>query len=113
MKQTNMSQVWKISNTIKEIKSSSSWQKKDYLTKLKQQFMIEENEKWVVTKLRMMLFKEGANLELFQLQLPARSKPETQEEKEGRNNQKNTILEKTSRMNRSLYVPAEKTQVMR
>ena len=113
MKQTNMSQVWKISNTIKEIKSSSSWQKKDYLTKLKQQFMIEENEKWVVTKLRMMLFKEGANLELFQLQLPARSKPETQEEKEGRNNQKNTILEKTSRMNRSLYVPAEKKQVMR
>ena len=112
MKRTNMRQARKISNTIKKIKSSSSWQEKDYLTKVKQQFMIEENEKWVVTKLRMMLFKEGANLELFQLQLPTRSKPETQE-KEGRNHQKDTVLKKTSMINRALDVPAAKKQVMR
>ena len=100
-----------ISNTIKKIKSTS-WQKQEYLSKVKLHFKIEENEKWVITKLRMMLFKEGANLDLFQLQLPANPKLETQEKEES-NHQKDGVLKKPSRMNESLDVPVASKKGMR
>ena len=112
MKQTNMRLAQEISNSLKKIKSGSSLQKKDSLAKLKLHFKIEEDEKWVATKLRMMLFKEGANLELFQLQLSEKTKPD-REEKEEKNIQKDTSLKKTSRVNRCFDVPAASKQGMR
>ena len=98
-----------ISNTLKKMKSGSSLQKKDYLAKVRLHFKIEEDENWVATKLRMMLFKEGANLELFQLHLPAKSMPERKQNEE-RNNQKDTALKKPSRKNISPNVPAARKQ---
>ena len=100
-----------ISNTIKKMKSTS-WQKQEYLSKVKLHFKIEEAEKWIVTKLRMMLFKEGANLDLFQLQLPANPKLEMQKKEES-NNQKDRVLKKTSRINRSLDVLVSSKKGMR
>ena len=112
MKNTNMRFVLDISNTIKKIRSRSSLQRIDYLATVKRQFEIEENEKWVVTKLRMILFKQGANLNLFQLGQPQPAKSNMQE-KAGRNNQKDIIVKKTARINSCLEIPASREKSKR
>ena len=112
MNKTNMSVVLDISNTIKKIRSRPSFQRADYLATVKRQFKIEENEKWVVTKLRMILFKQGANLNLFQLGQPQPSES-NMKEKARRTNQKDIIKKKTARINSCLEIPASREQSKR
>ena len=76
MKEIKMRFANKVSQTIRKIKSSSGLQKKNYLAKVKQDFEIKDNEKCVLTKLRMILFKLGVNLDLFQLHEKSESNSE-------------------------------------
>ena len=52
---------------IKKIQSSEGAEKAKFLQKVKNQFQISEDERWVVTKLRMILVRLGVNVELLQL----------------------------------------------
>ena len=56
-----------VSSIIKKIQSSEGAQKAKYLQKVKKQFQISDEERWVVTKLRMILVRLGMEVDLLQL----------------------------------------------
>ena len=74
MKQNNSRYAQAISKIINKLKSSSGFQREKYISKVKKQFKLDENEKWVVTKLRMILFRMEMDFELFQIQKPTKTR---------------------------------------
>ena len=70
--------VQSIANIIKKLQSCSLSKKETYRSKVKKQFKMEDNEKWVVTKLRMILFRLNVDIEHFQIPLPRKSSPKKQ-----------------------------------
>ena len=64
-----------VSNIIKKLKSSSGLKREKYISETKKLFKLDENEKWVVTKLRMILVRLQANMELLQIEKKKRSSP--------------------------------------
>ena len=67
-----------VSNIIKKLKSSSGLKKEKYISETKKLFKLDENEKWVVTKLRMILVRLQANMEFLQIEKKKRSSPKKQ-----------------------------------
>ena len=78
MKQQNSRNVQAIANIIKKLKSSSGSKRDKYISKVKKQFKFDDNEKWVVTKLRMLLFRQEVDLDLLQIQKSRKSSPKKQ-----------------------------------
>ena len=62
--------VNEISENIKKIQKSSGEEKKALILKAKKKFQIEINEKWVITKLRLLLVSYKADLKFFQINPP-------------------------------------------
>jgi uncharacterized membrane protein SirB2 len=56
-----------IINIIKKLKISSGAKREKYMNMVRNEFNLEKNEKWVITKLRMMLVRLDAGLELLQI----------------------------------------------
>ena len=56
-----------ISDIIKTIQSSNGPQKTEYLERVKSQFQIDHNERWIITKLRMILVKLGVDSKLLHI----------------------------------------------
>ena len=56
-----------IINIIKKLKISSGAKREKYLNMVRNEFNLGKNEKWVITKLRMMLVRLDAGLELLQI----------------------------------------------
>ena len=62
--------VNEISEYIKKIQKSSGEEKKALILKAKTKFQIERNEKWVITKLRLLLVGYKADLKFFEINPP-------------------------------------------
>jgi hypothetical protein len=56
-----------IINIIIKLKISSGTKREKYMNMVRNEFHLEKNEKWVITKLRMMLVRLDAGLELLQI----------------------------------------------
>ena len=56
-----------IINIIKKLKISSGAKREKYMSMVRNEFNLGNNEKWVITKLRMMLVRLDAGLELLQI----------------------------------------------
>ena len=56
-----------IINIIKKLKITSGTKREKYLNMVRNEFNLGKNEKWVITKLRMMLVRLDAGLELLQI----------------------------------------------
>ena len=56
-----------IINIIKKLKTSTGLKREKYMSMVRTEFKLEKNEKWVQTKLRMMLVRLDAGLELLQI----------------------------------------------
>ena len=63
----SLTTVQVISEIIKRIKCSFGKERDEILKSVKENFQMEEDEKWVVTRLRMILFKMRGDIDLFQL----------------------------------------------
>ena len=86
-----------IVNIIKKLKSSSGSQREKFISKVKKQFNFDDKEKWVVTKLRMILFRLEVDVQL--LQIKSRKGCEAINKKQCQPNiQKETILMKAQRL---------------
>ena len=56
-----------IINIIRKLKTSTGLKREKYMNMVRKEFNLEKNEKWVITKLRMMLVRLDAGLELLQI----------------------------------------------
>merc|ERR1712129_405802 len=56
-----------IINIIRKLKTSTGLKREKYMSMVRTEFNLEKNEKWVITKLRMMLVRLDAGLELLQI----------------------------------------------
>ena len=56
-----------IINIIRKLKTSTGSKREKYLNMVRTEFNLEKNEKWVLTKLRMMLVRLDAGIELLQI----------------------------------------------
>ena len=56
-----------IINIIKTLKISTGLKKEKYMDMVRDEFNLDKNEKWVITKLRMMLVRLDSGLELLQI----------------------------------------------
>ena len=56
-----------IINIIRKLKTSTGSKREKYRNMVRTEFNLEKNEKWVLTKLRMMLVRLDAGLELLQI----------------------------------------------
>merc|ERR1712129_215153 len=56
-----------IINIIRKLKTSTGSKREKYMNMVRTEFNLEKNEKWVLTKLRMMLVRLDAGLELLQI----------------------------------------------
>merc|ERR1712129_594255 len=56
-----------IVNIIRKLKTSTGLKREKYMNMVRTEFNLEKNEKWVITKLRMMLVRLDAGLELLQI----------------------------------------------
>ena len=84
-----------IVNIIKKLQSSSGSQRKMFMSKVKKQFNLDDKERWVITKLRMILFRMKVGVELLQI----KSKEERKVTKPHKSmSQKETILMKAQRL---------------
>ena len=75
MGQQNYRYIQAVSTIIKKLKSSSGLKREKYISETKKLFKLDKNEKWVVTKLRMILVRLQANMELLQIEKKKRSSP--------------------------------------
>merc|ERR1712129_427780 len=64
-----------IINIIRKLKTSTGLKREKYMNMVRTEFNLEKNEKWVITKLRMMLVRLGAGLELLQITTSDKNKP--------------------------------------
>ena len=62
--------VNEISEYIKKIQKSTGEEKKSLILKAKKKFQIEKNEKWVITKLRLLLVGYEAEISFFGINPP-------------------------------------------
>ena len=77
-----------ISEIIKRIKTSSGSERDEILNSVRKHFQVEEGEKWVVTKLRMILFRMKGDIETFHLSKsknPKKSKSKSKRQSGGTN----------------------------
>ena len=72
MKVQDKEYVQFISETIRKIKKCSGEERKSLIVKVKKKFQMEENEKWVITQLRMILVDFEADLKFFEIHHPNR-----------------------------------------
>ena len=86
-----------VSNVIKHLKSSSGSKREKFISKVKKQFKFDDTEKWVVTKLRMILFRMEADFNLLQIN-SGNDKKKKQKKKCEPKSQKETILMKAQRL---------------
>ena len=56
-----------IINIIRKLKTSTGSKREKYLNMVRTEFNLDKNEKWVLTKLRMMLVRLNAGIELLQI----------------------------------------------
>ena len=56
-----------IINIIRKLKTSTGLNREKYMSMVRTEFNLEKNEKWVITKLRMMLVRLDAGVELLQI----------------------------------------------
>lgn len=62
--------VNEISEYIKKIQANSGEEQKSLILKARKKFQLEKNEKWVITKLRMLLISYKADLKFFEINPP-------------------------------------------
>ena len=72
MKVQDKEYVQFISETIRKIKKCSGEERKSLIVKVKKKFQMDENEKWVITQLRMILVDFEADLKFFEIHHPNR-----------------------------------------
>ena len=72
MKVQDKEYVQFISETIRKIKKCSGEERKSLIVKVKKKFQMDENEKWVITQLRMILVDFEADLKFFEIHHPKR-----------------------------------------
>ena len=68
-KSERSSLIFKISETIKMIKESKGETYDQLVETAKKDFNIEENERWIQTRLRQLVIKENADFQLIQIGL--------------------------------------------
>ena len=56
-----------IINIIRKLKTSTGSKREKYMSMVRTEFNLEKNEKWVLTKLRMILVRLDAGIELLQI----------------------------------------------
>ena len=82
-------------NIIKKLQSSSGSQRKMFMSKVKKQFNLDDKERWVITKLRMILFRMKVDVEVLQI----KTKEDRKVTKPHKSmSQKETILMKAHRL---------------
>ena len=68
-----------IINIIKKLKISSGAKREKYMNMVRNEFNLGKNEKWVITKLRMMLVRLDVGLELLQIKKSESPKQQTKD----------------------------------
>ena len=68
MKSENFRNINSVSAAIRKLQAASPDKKATYCEEVKKQFNLDSNEKWVISKLRMILFRMDAKFEKFQIQ---------------------------------------------
>ena len=97
----SLNTVQVISEIIKRIKKSFGSERDEILNSVKYHFQMEQDEKWVVTKLRMILFRMKGGIETFQLnesknQKKRKAKSKRQSRSLPKRKRQSTRTEKTS-----------------
>ena len=70
MRNQDQQVVNEISEYIKKIQANSGEEQKSLILKARKKFQIEKNEKWVITKLRLLLVGYKAPLKFFEIKPP-------------------------------------------
>ena len=63
-----------IVNIIKKLQSSSGSKREGFISTVKKQFNLDVQERWVLTKLRMILFRMEADVDILQIRSKTQSK---------------------------------------
>ena len=63
-----------VMNIIQKLRTTTGSKREKYMSKVRKEFKLEKNEKWVITKLRMMLVRLDASMEQLQIRKSANSK---------------------------------------
>ena len=61
-------------NIIQKLNTTTGSKKEKYMSQVRKEFKLAKDERWVITKLRMMIVRLDANLELLQIRKPLTSK---------------------------------------
>ena len=93
-----------ISEIIKRIKKSSGSERDEILKSVKEHFQMEQDEKWVVTKLRMILFRMNGCIETFQL-----NESKNQKKRKNKSKRQSRSLNSSPKSKRQ-YTRTEKTR---
>ena len=95
-----------ISEIIKRIKGSFGSERDEILKSVKENFQMESDEKWVVTRLRMILFKMRGDIDSFQL-IEGKNR-KTLKNKSGKKSKKSNILNKNKKEASKTQTPQKK-----
>ena len=68
MKSVNFRNINSVSAAIRKLKTASPDKKATFCEEVKKRFNLDPNEKWVISKLRMILYRMNAKFEKFQIQ---------------------------------------------
>ena len=68
MKSENFRNINSVSAAIRKLQAASPDKKATYCEEVKKRFNLDPNEKWVISKLRMILYRMDAKFEKFQIQ---------------------------------------------
>ena len=61
-------------NIIQKLNTTTGSKKEKYMSQVRKEFKLAKDERWVITKLRMMIVRLDANLKLLQIRKPLTSK---------------------------------------